>query len=161
MAPLLAVVLDASALLDGADARHPERGETVRDLQARFRCLAPALLAWEVGNVVHRKHPDAFGTTPAARAAFVETLLEGVDLVPSDGAARARCGALVAELGLTFYDAAYLELAMARGGVLVTQDRRLLQWARERGARAFDLEGAARAMKDGSFASPREHEGTK
>lgn len=153
MASLLAVVLDASALLDGADPRQPDRGETVRELMSRHRCMAPALLAWEIGNVVHRKHPDAFGPTPAARVAFVDTLLDGVELAPSDEAARGRCGVLVAESGLTFYDAAYLDLAMARGGVLVTQDRRLSAWARQRGARAYDLEGAARALKDGSFGS--------
>lgn len=149
MAPRALVVLDASALLDGVDRDHPEWAEAVRDLQARHPCRAPALLAWELGNVVHRKHPQTFGPD---RAGLVEVLLDGVDLVPSDAPARRRCGDLVAATGLTFYDASYLDLALAEpGGVLVSQDRRLVQAARDKGGRAYTLDEAARAMKAGEL----------
>lgn len=147
--PRRVVVLDASALLDGVDARRPEWGEAVRDLQARHPCLAPALLAWELGNVIHRKHPDVFGP---ARAQLLEVLLEGVGLVEPDAASRRRCGELVAASGLTFYDAAYLDLAASEaGGVLVSQDRRLVAAARERGGAAYTLDEAARALKAGEL----------
>ena len=149
MAPgrLSGLVLDASALLDGVDASRPEWAETMRDLQARYACRAPALLAWELGNVVHRKHPDVFGPK---RVELVEVLLDGVDLVPSDAASRARCAELVASTGLTFYDAAYLDLAR-EGAALVSQDRRLVSVARERGGAAYTLDEAARALKSGEL----------
>jgi predicted nucleic acid-binding protein len=58
----------------------------------------------------------------------------------------------VAATGLTFYDASYLDLALSGGeGVLVTQDWRLAQVAREKGGRAFTLDEAARAMKAGEL----------
>ena len=143
------VVLDASALLDGADAARPEWGVAVRDLQARHPCAAPALLAWELGNVVHRKHAKAFAPRGVD---LVEVLLEEVDLVPSDAASRRRCGDLVAATGLTFYDASYLDLALATpGAVLVSQDRRLVAAARERGGRAYLLDEAAHAMASGEL----------
>ena len=151
-APVTLVVLDASALLDAADARRPDLAEALRDVQARHRCVAPGLLAWELGNVVHRKHPDAFGP-PERRQALVELLLEGVETRPSSRDARGRCGDLVAQTGLTFYDAAYLDLGLAGEGaaraVLVTQDRRLLAAARERGGAAYSLEEAGRAAREG------------
>ena len=149
MAARRTLILDASALLDGVDASRPEWGETVRDLLARHPCAAPALLAWELGNVVHRKHPEVFGPR---RAETLETLLECVDLVPSGAEARRRCGDLVAATGLTFYDAAYLDLARsASEGGLVSQDRRLLAAAREQGVRAWSLDEAARALKSGEL----------
>lgn len=149
MAPPRVIVLDASALLDGADASRPEAAETLRDLQARHPCRAPALLAWELGNVIHRKHPDVFGPR---RVELVEVLLDGVDLESSDEPSRARCATLVAETPLTFYDAAYLDLALSvPSGVLVSQDRRLVSVARERGASAYTLDEAARAMKAGEL----------
>lgn len=143
------MILDASALLDAVDSGRPERAAALRDVQARHPCRAPALLAWELGNVIHRKHPDAFGP-PERREALLELLLEGVDIVPSDAGGRARGAALVAATGLTFYDAAYLALAIdAPRPVLVSQDRRLVAAARERGADAMGLEEAGRAAREG------------
>ena len=45
--------------------------------------------------------------------------------------------ALSAELGLSVYDAAYVELALRLGGALATNDRRMRRGARKAGARLF------------------------
>lgn len=120
------VVVDTSALIDAADRRFPDRGETFRYLQGRYPVEAPALIASEAGNVVHRKHPEAFGQDVAERAEVLETLLEGISTVGGGEGQRGRSGWLCDELGLTFYDAEFLELA-DRGPetVLITQDAQL------------------------------------
>ncbi len=120
-------IVDTSALIDGADADHPGWGMTVEELLATREVLAPTLLASEAGNVVHNKHPEAFGSTPGERGEILETLLDGVDLRPGSATARTRCGELVADLDLTYYDAQFLELAERLEGLLLTQDQELLR----------------------------------
>lgn len=137
-----AVIVDASAVIDAATPG--SRFEAFTAMQERFASRAPALLAWEVGNVVHGRKARSYGATPARRNQALELMLAGFELVATDEEGRARCGKLAARHALTFYDASYLELA-ARNDVdlLLTQDAALLQAARRviGPARASDLDG--------------------
>lgn len=120
------VVVDTSALIDAADANRPAWGETVTRLMGERGAIAPELVAYEAGNVVHGKHPEAFGETPQERAVILELLLEGVERIPSTEDVRTRCARLVDETDLTFYDAAFLDLAEStEGSLLLTQDETL------------------------------------
>lgn len=151
---LQALVLDASALLDAADADVEGADEALIGLRERAPAMAPSNLASELGNVIHRKRPRAFGASPRERVERLELLLEGIALAPSDPGSRASSAALVASLGLTFYDAEYLELAArAPGTLLVTQDAGLLRAARLRigVAWAVNLREAAERMAAGDL----------
>jgi predicted nucleic acid-binding protein len=137
------LVLDASAIIDAA--KPGPRFDALSRLQERFSSTAPALLAWELGSVIHGRSAAAFGRTPAARAKALDLMLAGIDLVATDEGSRARCGALAQKRGLTFYDASYLELASRDDATcLLTHDKALLSAAqRELGAgRASGLDDA-------------------
>ncbi|MGQ0536132.1 MAG: type II toxin-antitoxin system VapC family toxin [Methanobacteriota archaeon] len=136
------VVVDASAVLDAASPGDDFGRYTL--LQERFASTAPALLAWELGSVVHGRKAALFGASPEERSAALELLLAGIDLVPTDEAGRARTGALAARHSLRFYDASYLELAGRDDStVFVTEDKRLLAAAARAlgGDRATGLSG--------------------
>lgn len=148
------VVVDTSALLDAIDASHPEWSEAFAYLQGAYPFQAPRLIGSEAGNVVHAKHPDVFGSAVGERVRVLEDLLEGVEPVDPTPEARERCGEIVAETGLTYYDAEFLELAERTGdGLLLTQDAELLSAARELVGRrrAVDLEAAGEGIADGEL----------
>lgn len=148
------IVIDTSALIDATDAAHPGWAFALTRLHATHPVRAPVLLASEAGNVVHRKHPEIFGPSPVERAAFLEAILDGIDLSPQDPEARARCGAISAALRISFYDAEFVELAQREeGALLVTHDGPLLEAARrELGPhRALTLDEATRAMDLGTL----------
>jgi predicted nucleic acid-binding protein len=127
-------VLDASAVLDAATPG--PRFDLMTRLHERLGAEAPALLAWELGSVVHGRKGRVFGSGLRKRADNLEMMLGGIDLVTTDEAGRRQAAALAARHGLTFYDASYLEVAARREGrCLVTQDAALLvAGARELGA---------------------------
>ncbi|MEA3201647.1 MAG: hypothetical protein QOE90_3075 [Thermoplasmata archaeon] len=140
------LVIDSSARID-----------TLRDpglaghLVANYDLCAPALLQWEIGNVVHAKEPAVFGD-PAKRKAVVHALVSHVRLVDQTG----RLG-MIADLvdrhALSFYDAAFLQLALDETCDLLTQDKKLLGAAtREIGpSRAWNLARAKAAVAQGAF----------
>jgi predicted nucleic acid-binding protein len=100
------------------------------ELPDRHVLAAPALHAWEMGNLLHRvrpRSPHGF----AGRSDTLAALLEGVALEAPDGDALRRTGALAERHRLSFYDASYLELAgRDRSSRLVSEDRELLAAAR-------------------------------
>lgn len=148
------VVVDTSALVDAIDAAYPAWGEAFSYLQGTYPVQAPRLFEYEVGNVVHAKHPDVFGDDPSQRADVLEDLLEGVEPVDPSPLSRSRCGALVEETGLTYYDAAFLELAdRDEERLLLTQDRALLAEGEALLGedRAVDLDGAGDAIAAGDL----------
>lgn len=104
----------------------------MEELHDRAAFIAPSLLAFEIGNVVHAKKPAVFGRTPPDRVDLVRTLLSDVSLVETDDAARARAGPLAEEERLSFYDACYLDLAASRRAALLTEDERLAKAAARR-----------------------------
>jgi predicted nucleic acid-binding protein len=95
-------------------------------LEGRCELVVPALWAFEVGNVVGLKQP-----------AEAEALLGAMlDLrLPEESAAACvpQAYRLMRAHGVTFYDAVYHGLAIARGGVMVTADRRYVLKARRSG----------------------------
>lgn len=146
-------MLDASTLvkvvLDDGPSPSVEAAQAIYPLLAERGLQAPALLAWEVGNVVHRKYAGRIGRSFEERAALVASLLAPIELLPADEAMVRRTGQLAEEHGLTFYDAAYLEAAGRReDGLLVTEDGKLLRIAaRVLGKdRAFDAVALHRRM---------------
>jgi len=123
-------VLDASALLASAEPDRYDLAEAAELLEGGADVAAPSLLAWEIANVVHLKHPAAFGPDEAARVRLVGALLEGIDLIEPDDAHLRDVARLVHAHRLTAYDAAYLALAVSQKAVLVTEDARLHAAAR-------------------------------
>lgn len=152
----MTVVIDASAMLSTAQVRQelpptdPARA-LIPHLSDRFGLQAPALYAWELGNVVHRKHPDRFGASPEERDRILEAMLRIVELDQPDRAAIEATARIVEHEALTFYDAAYLELAQRTKGLLITEDKRLLESARSVLGVDYglDIAGAFAHMQDG------------
>lgn len=132
----MTVVLDASVVIESAFAGGgSQAGSASRTilphLAEKFGFAAPALLAWEVGNVVHTKAPDRFGDTVDERRRAREVLLSGIDLVAANQLDPDSIGRLCQRYGLTYYDASYLALAGGHAdGLLLTEDRTLLEAAR-------------------------------
>lgn len=76
-----AVVIDTSALLASHER---EQHEELGRLHARTTLIAPVLLGFEVGHVIHRKRAEAFCKTAAQRTELVTTLLSDIELVAPD-----------------------------------------------------------------------------
>lgn len=127
------VVLDSSALLASLDASRPQASDAMRELKGEHEAVAPTLVAWELGNVVHGRRRALFGRTLDERIEVVSALLEGVTLMPLEPADMLAVGRDCEESGLTFYDAAFLELASRDDeSVLVTEDAPLRAMAAKR-----------------------------
>lgn len=150
----MSCVMDASALLKGVEKGDDGDGDLSRRIRPRlaerFGLAAPLLAAWEIGNVVHTKKRPAVGGSAEQRREVVELLLTGVELDEPDGFQRGRTGRMAEDHELTFYDAAYLELAERREGILVTEDQRLLEAGRsELGVdRSLTVAGAFHRIQD-------------
>lgn len=80
--------------------------------------LVPALWLYEVGNVLSRRCPDHAARLLAALVEF------GLAEAPRDRRWWERALQIARARRVTFYDAAYHALALARGGVFVTADER-------------------------------------
>ena len=142
------VVLDSSALLASLDVSKPEASDAMRHLKGEFEAVAPTLVAWELGNVVHGRRRAEFGRDLDERLEVVSALLEGVTLMPLEPGDLLAVGRDCEESGLTFYDAAFLELtARDDEAVLVTEDGALRAQALKRlgKGRARPLLGEPRA----------------
>lgn len=125
-------VIDASALLDTLDTDRPALLDGLIELMAAHDCAAPALLSWEVGNVMCGRRAHVFGKTPAERAGRADELLAGILLDPPRSTARAGTAAIAQAHGLTFYDAAYVELAhRLEAEILVSHDEGLFRAAKK------------------------------
>ncbi len=150
------VVVDASSLLLAAqDPAQDPRADAARrvlpELHGSYGVMAPALLAYEVAHVVHRKAPRAFGSDAAGRAGVVATLLTGIELHAPTPELLHRTGALSEERGLTAYDASYLALTERAGDGLLTDDAALREAAAGAGITAWihGVEGALDAWERG------------
>ena len=133
------LVLDASACID--TLAHPRLAGR---LFAEHDVCAPTLLRWEVGNVVHGRQAALFGDAKQ-RKLVVATLLRPVRLLDQAGR-EGDIAEAARRHGLTFYDAAYLQLALDEDAGLVTQDKALRQAAAKALGedRARSLEGVGR-----------------
>lgn len=139
-------VIDASALVlavqrEERDARAALARKLLPRLLEAHGLTAPALLAWELGQIVHRKRPTEWRDR-AHRSRTLQLLLEDIELAPPDAAMLERTGHIAEAHDLSFHDAAYLELAAgAEDRFLLTEDERLLSAGRALlgPERTFDL----------------------
>jgi predicted nucleic acid-binding protein len=103
--------------------------------------VAPYVFTWEVGNVLVRHRQRGLLSPDAYRQAFTD--LAELDIAlgapPSSDEVEA-LGELAIGEDLRLFDAAYLALAIERGGALASRDERLLEVAR-RCVPSFDLTG--------------------
>lgn len=127
-------IIDASVLVLAAqdEARDPRAAMARRLLpliHEGYELAAPALIAWEIGQIVHVKR--AADWSLAERPRVVRALLHDLDLDTPDAAALDATGRIAVARNLSFYDAAYLELASRNpDAVLLTEDTRLHQAGR-------------------------------
>jgi predicted nucleic acid-binding protein len=125
-------IVDASAI--GAVLLVEREAAWVNDQTDGMELVAPAILPFEVGNILwkrlRRSASDA-GSVMAIWAAWTASL--PVRLVQPDPVHTLR---LAHETGLTFYDASYLRLAHEHGAELVSLDAQLVRIARRFGTTA-------------------------
>lgn len=110
-----------------------------------FPLIAPGLLAWELGNVIHKRYPRDFGSN-ARRTALIGTVLQPIELV-DQRASLADVAAIVDRHAITFYDASYVSLAKQRQAPLLSSDGALLEVAKKVLGRslAWDIDLAVEA----------------
>lgn len=137
------VVVDASVA--AAWLLPDECSETAEDWFAQAcadegRFWAPALWCWEVGNLLlmaARRGRIAPGAVEAGLDLLLSTRV-AIEDAPTPEQRRETLR-LARESGLTFYDAAYLELAKRRSAQLASRDRQLIAAARARGVECLEL----------------------
>lgn len=116
------IVLDASAALELLLRAGDHPGLVARVLRSGETIAAPHLLDLEIAQVLRRFRAAGELTAARAREAIDDHLALGINRYPHDGLLeriwqlRANC---------TAYDAAYIALAEAIDGVLITCDGRL------------------------------------
>jgi len=127
------IVVDSSVLVKWVKARDEDlvlqARRLLRQVEARgLEIHVPALLLYEVGNVLlTRTSLDHSGLADAL--AHLESL--PLIVAPPASPLLTRAGWLGRDLGLTFYDASFVALAVELDCPFVTADRRL--WERARG----------------------------
>ncbi|MBE7941205.1 MULTISPECIES: type II toxin-antitoxin system VapC family toxin [Ramlibacter] len=128
------IVIDASASAAWVmpDERNPAADELY--LQARTekdRFHAPALWPWEMGNMMVMGVQRERITADEVDAGLA--LVAGAHVTvepPPDRHRQAQVARLALAHGLTYYDAAYLELVLRLNGQLASHDQQLLAAAR-------------------------------
>lgn len=117
-------VVDASFIIDAL--LNNERGPQARDFigSNQTSLYAPELLPYECMNVLRRAYRDD-RSVGAMRLNALENM--GITYYSLDRELRRHCWSLTGSL--TGTDAAYVTLAQALGGTLVTSDRRLAKSA--------------------------------
>ncbi|MHB8585573.1 MAG: type II toxin-antitoxin system VapC family toxin [Thermoplasmatota archaeon] len=147
-------VVDTSALVDTVQLGTDRWATAFEAVQSKYDILAPLRLVYEVGNIVHRKHPQAFGATLAERQAVLVDLLLGIRIEPWDMSDVPRVGEITEKLGVTFYDATFIDLAhRAKNCVLLVQDQKLHAAATKALAKGhtMDLDELAKAVDARKF----------
>ena len=108
------------ALMDAEEDRTQALALKAAWLEGSAELVVPSLWAFEVGNVLGR-----------SAASHAEALLDALfDLALPEAPAPVYTGAalrLMRDYLVTFYDAAYHAVAIARGGTMLTADRRYLR----------------------------------
>ena len=128
----MAFVVDASMALSWCfqDEAHPV-ADRIQDRLVAEKGVVPTLWRYEMANalaVAHRR-----GRIDDALLSTIEVLLAGMNIEESPACGIAELARLAGEHGLTAYDAAYLQVAVARGLPLATLDTPLAEAARAAG----------------------------
>lgn len=135
---MTAVVVDASAVLAWLlPTQSSETGASfLLDPPGKF--IAPAVMAWEVGNVLlNLRHRGRLNADDYAEAAgFLEAF--EISVAPAHPSEWVEPLALRETLSL--FDASYLALAEVEEAGLASRDRELLSAARRRGVSVWDLQ---------------------
>jgi predicted nucleic acid-binding protein len=127
-----ALVVDTSVLVkwfktEDEDLTAEARALLERVERARAEVYAPALLLYEVGNILTRKSDlDDDGVAAVLAGIAASSLI----VAPPDRALLARAARLARAHGLSFYDASFVALAVALDCPLVTADRTLARRTR-------------------------------
>jgi predicted nucleic acid-binding protein len=131
-----AFVIDASITLSWllADEANADSAEVERALRKADAVWAPAHWRLEVVNAIwmaeRRKRLDGAGVSQAI--AFCSQMQVTVD-ADTDKHATTETLALARQHGISVYDAAYLELALRKGGTLASLDAALREVAEKNG----------------------------
>ena len=106
-----------------------EQAVELKDRQVRgdVELVAPALLAYEVGNSI-RKNPQL--TEGDARDAIISLAALGVVLLPPETGRVGRVMEIARTRRMTFYDAAYLQAAEECQALLITADENQIKTAK-------------------------------
>lgn len=121
------IVPDASVILKWVLDADDEPGHAAAELllarwrQSEVELRVPSLWRYEVGNVLALKRPLD------AREALLALFDLGLPEVALDGPLASRSVELAQAHGITFYDAAYLAVAVAHHALLITADSKLLR----------------------------------
>ncbi len=121
------LVVDASVIIKwvAGDPAEADQDRALMLLKAwmngEVELMAPALWQYEVGNFLGRRLPGKAGE----KFALLFNLgIKSLHLTPT---MCRRCFAWMKERAVTFYDAAYLAVAVEAGGMLVTADEKFQQ----------------------------------
>jgi predicted nucleic acid-binding protein len=116
-----------------------EFADRVLDNLADSEAWVPSLWTFEVANVLLVAERRG-RITPAESTRFV-ALLGDLPILIDDGAHERALSTILSigrDLGLSAYDATYLELAMRLGGVMATGDEKLRTACRKSGVPVFE-----------------------
>ena len=137
-----ALVLDCSVTMAWCfDDECDELADAVLDVMGETEVWVPALWPVEVANVLLVAERRG-RLTSADSARFIE-LLAGLPIL-IDGSTHERAlGSVLSvgrDSGLSAYDATYVDLAIRRGAMVATRDRRLMHVCQEAKIRLFGAE---------------------
>jgi predicted nucleic acid-binding protein len=126
------IVVDTSVLIKWIKTRDEEFHREALSLleiieRDRLEIIVPALLLYEVGNLLLRKTRLA---SNAVAAALDHVLNLPITVVNPEPALLRRAARLGRGLELTFYDSSFLAVAEEVDGLFITADRRLFNAAR-------------------------------
>jgi predicted nucleic acid-binding protein len=123
------IVIDASVAIDWFAAETSAAAEIALDRVAADGAVVPALWRWEVQDVLRRLDLAGRLDKPVD---FIRTELRELPISVDDELTSLFGGeaAIASQYGLTFYDAAYLELAVRLGVPLATTDKAMITAAR-------------------------------
>jgi predicted nucleic acid-binding protein len=126
------IVVDTSVLIKWIKTRDEEFHREALSLleiieRDRLEIIVPALLLYEVGNLLLRKTRLA---SDAVAAALDHVLNLPITVVNPEPALLRRAARLGRGLELTFYDSSFLAVAEEVDGLFITADRRLFNAAR-------------------------------
>ncbi len=134
----MGVVVDASfiasALLPEEHSPFVEATLTGMDERA---LLAPALLSWEIGNILRKNCRRGDLSPDQAEERLAAFCAMDISQYPPTPEALARTARLATAHDLTVYDASYLDLALSTGFGLASLDRPLVVVARKLGLSVY------------------------
>ncbi len=134
------LVIDCSVTMAWCfDDEGSEYAERVLEHLAEAEAWVPSLWAFEVANVLLVAERRG-RLTPADSVRFV-ALLGDLPILIDDGTHERALGPVLStgrDLGLSAYDATYLELAMRLGGDIATADERLRAACQKSGVSVFE-----------------------